>query len=238
MADRASRRKRQARVQAIRRAIIGAVAVVVVVLGGVGIYYGTGVGVGDAAEGQHYRLVEGGDGAASSGPVEVVEYFSYACVHCWNFDPLVEAFADRLPEGATLRRAHVRYNSSLALLARAHAALTLHGAATVNHERIFRAMHDRQRQFATAEAIADYVAGHGIEREAFLALMESPRVARLVAEDDAAARAAGVVAVPALVVADKYVVNMDVGRKQALAIAEELARRELAERQAQRTGEA
>lgn len=213
----------------MRRAIIGAVAVFVVVLGGVGIYYGAGIGVGDAAEGQHYRLIEGDH--ATSGSVEVVEYFSYACVHCWNFDPLVQAFAEGLPEGVTLRRAHVRYNSGLALLARAHAALTLHTAAAVNHERIFRAIHNRQRQFPTAEAIADYVDGHGIDRDAFLALMDSPRVARLVADDDDAARAAGVVAVPALVVADKYVVNMDVGRKQALAIADELARRELAERE-------
>ena len=230
MADRgASRRKRQAGVQAMRRAIVGAVALVAVALGGVGLYYGTGIGVGEAAQGQHYQVIDGA--GANSGDVEVVEYFSYACIHCWNFDPLVDDFAAALPEGAVLRRAHVYY-SGLALLARAHAALSLTDAAATNHQRIFRAIHDRQRQFASAQAIAEFVDGHGISADAFLALLDSPRVARVVAENDAASRVAGVVAVPALVVADKYVVNMDVGRKQALAIAGELVRRELEERAA------
>lgn len=215
----------------MRRAIVGGVAALVVVLGGVGLYYGAGVSVGETTEGEHYRVIEGA--VTGAGPVEVVEYFSYACVHCWNFDPLLQAFAETLPEGAVLRRAHVRYNTGLALLARAHAALAIHGAAARNHPRIFRAIHDRQRQFPSAEAIAEFVDGHGISGDALLQLMAAPRVARRVAADDAAAQAAGVVSVPALVVAEKYVVNMDVGRKQALAIAGELVRRELDARTAQ-----
>ena len=212
----------------MRRTIVIAIAGVAAALGALGLFYGTGLSVGDAEPGEHYRVLE--DAPTGSGPVEVVEYFSYACVHCRNFDPLLEDWSAALPEGATLRRAHVAFTPALALLAQAHVALRLHGALAANHQRIFRAIHDRGRQFASAEAIADFVDGHGIARAAFLALVNAPRTMRTVRENEMAARAAGVVAVPTLVVADKYVVNMDIGRKQALDVAESLLRTELAAR--------
>ena len=227
---RAARAKATQRIQTMRRATVIAVAVIAAALGALGLFYGTGLAVGDAEPGKHYRVLE--DAPAGSGPVEVVEYFSYACVHCRNFDPLLEDWSATLPEGATLRRAHVAFSPALALLAQAHVALRLHGALAANHERIFRALHDRGRQFTSAEAIADYVDGHGIERAAFLALVNAPRTVRTVQENEIAARAAGVVAVPTLVVAEKYVVNMDIGRKQALGVAESLVRAELAARAA------
>ncbi len=206
--------------------------VVAVILGVVGLIYGTGADVGgELAEGDHYRVVAGAEDAQRT--LEVVEYFSYACVHCRNFDPLIEDWKGTLPEGVRFRRAHVAFNPSVALLARAHVALEQQGALDANHERIFRALHDRNRQFATAEALADYVDGFGIDREAFLTALRSPRVARTVEQNARAFRDMSLVAVPSLTVAGKYVVNMDIGRKQALEVVDELLRAELARRAAE-----
>ena len=225
------------RLRRIRIGIVAAIGVVAVVLGIVGLVYGTGADVGgELAEGDHYRVVAGAEDAQRT--LEVVEYFSYACVHCRNFDPLIEDWRSTLPDGVRFRRAHVAFNPSIALLARAHVALAQQGALEANHERIFRALHDRGRQFATAEALADYVDGFGIDREAFLTALRSPRVSRIVEQNDQAFRDMSLVAVPSLTVAGKYVVNMDIGRKQALEVVDGLLRTELEKRAAEHGGDA
>ena len=220
-------RKRRQQVEAVRKSIIVVVVIVAIGLAGYGILYGTGADVsGKIAEGSHYRLIEG----APENPrtIEVVEYFSYECVHCRNFDALIEQWKHTLPEGARFRRAHVAYSSSVALLARSHVALDLRDALEANHKRIFRAIHDRNRQFRSGAMMADYVDGYGIDREAFIDAFDSPRVAKTVRNNDQAFRDASLTGVPALVVAGKYVVNMDVGRKQSLDIAHDLVQMELA----------
>ena len=233
---RAKHRVKQAeRLRRIRLGIVVAIGVVAVVFAGVGLFYGIGADVGgQPAEGEHYRVVGPADGVPRA--LEVVEYFSYACIHCRSFDPLIEDWRTTLPDGVRFRRAHVAFNPGIALLARVHVALEQQGALDANHERIFRALHDRNRQFATAEALADYVDGFGIDRAGFLAALRSPRVARIVEQNAQAFRDLGLVAVPSLTVAGKYVINMDIGRKQALEVVDRLVREELEARVGQRAG--
>ena len=194
--------------------IIAAVAVLAVAVAAVGLFYR-----GDGA-GEPYRVLEVPEG---NGDVRVVAYFSFTCPHCRRLEELAEPWAEDLPPGVTFRRAHVAYSATNRLLAKAYLALLRHGAAEANRSRIFAAIQDRNRQFPTLAAVADFVGGHGIEREPFLRTANSPRIARLVGADEASFVAAGLTAVPALVVDDKYVINMALGRKQALAAARELA---------------
>ena len=226
-------RKTEEKLRLIRYASMGFVALFVVVVAVVGIIYGTAVDVGgEATEDSHYRVVEGA-GESRARTVEVVEFFSYGCVHCRDFDPMLEAWEDTLPEGASFRRAHVGFAGGAEVLARAHVVLGRSGALDANHERLFRAMHDRNREFTDRGRLADFVDGYGIEREVFLAAIDEPSVRRRVAEIDQTFRDAGLLAVPALVVADKYVVNMDIGRKPALDVVDQLVARELEARRTQ-----
>jgi thiol:disulfide interchange protein DsbA len=42
---------------------------------------------------------------ASTGKVEVVEFFWYSCPHCFALEPLVEQWLARLPPDVSFRRA-------------------------------------------------------------------------------------------------------------------------------------
>lgn len=193
---------------------IGAVAVVVAIaIAAFGLFYRGEVG-------EPYRAL---DRPEATGKVRVVEYFSYNCPHCRNLERVMGGWAEALPDGVVFERVHVAYSASTRTLARAYLALKRQGALDANHERIFAAIHDRNRNLASAGALADVVAGHGVEREAFLTAMRSPAVERQVAAGERAFAAVGLTGVPALVVDSKYVINMDLGRKQSLRTAAQLA---------------
>ena len=205
--------KRKDRIARLRLGIVGSVAALAVLVTAFGLLYEGGAG-------DPYQVLDVPDGR---GDVRVVAYFSFTCPHCRRFEELIEDWTETLPPGVAFRRAHVAYSPTTRLLAKGHLALVRHGAADANLDRLFAAIQDRNRQFPTLAALADYVAGRGIDGETFLRTAESPRIARLVAADEAGFVAAGLAGVPALVVDDKYVINMALGRKQALAAARELA---------------
>lgn len=222
----AKRTKRKDKVARVRLAIIAGVAVLAVAVAAVGLFYR-----GD--DGEPYRVLEVPDG---TGDVRVVAYFSFTCPHCRRLEELADDWAETLPPGVTFRRAHVAYSATNRLLAKGYLALSRHGAAAANRPRLFAAMQDRGRQFPTMAALADFVAGHGIERETFLRTANSPRIARLAGADEESFVAAGLQFVPALVVDDKYVINMALGRKEALTTARALAEDLAAKRAATDSG--
>jgi len=221
-------------VKRIRTLIILSIVLIVGVVVGYGLLYSTGVtdkiGADGYSEGRHYDLIEGVEPRRAGAPVVVTEYFSYGCIHCKNFEPLVKDFERTLPAGAKLEQVPVTFNASWSLLARAYLALASINGLTTNHERLFAAIHDSRRQFTSAEQIADFVAGKdGVTREAFLSAFNAPNVRRKLAKIDATMRTAQLASVPSLVVDGRYRINMsDIGRKQALEVARFLVERELA----------
>ena len=205
--------KRKDRTRQIRNGIAVAAVVVVVLVVGFGLFY-------DGTDDQPYRALDKPDG---TGRVKVTVYFSYLCPHCRSLEELAEDWEETLPDGAALQRVHIAYTPTTRLLAKGYLSLARHNAIDANHERIFQAIQDRNRNFTNAQDLADFVDGHGIHRDIFLRTFASTSIAR---EVDALERefiASGLTGVPALVVDGKYVINMGIGRKQALAVAARLA---------------
>ena len=205
--------KRKDPTRRVRLGIVVAAAVVAAIVVGLGLFYG---GMDD----QPYRALDRPDG---SGAVKVVTYFSYLCPHCRTLEELAEGWEETLPDGTTFERVHIAGSATTRVLAKGYIALARHDAVDANHERIFRAIQDRGQSFASAEALADFVDGHGIDRSAFLRTFASTRIAREVEANERNMIDQGITGVPAMVVDDKYVINMALGRKQALATAAELA---------------
>lgn len=217
--------KRKDNIAKIRSGILAAVAALILVVVGVGLYYS--LGFGGSASGEPYIALDKPDG---TGEVEVVYFFSYECPHCRSFDDLVDGWQSRLQDGAVFSRVHVAYSSSNRLLAKAHRALIRHDAFDANHRRLFRALQDRNRRFATPNALALFVDGFGVDQGAFLRTLTSTRIAREVEAGERRFLSLGLTGVPALVVDDKYIINMDLGRKRALAVTDDLVQELLAKR--------
>lgn len=219
--------KRKDNTKQIRYGIVGGAVVLLVAVAGLGLFFGGG------GEAQPYRTLDRPD---ASGPVEVIAYFSYTCPHCRALEELIEDWHATLPAGATFKRVHVALSESGRTLTKGHLALARLGAAEVNQPRIFRALHDRNRRFDSVSALADFVDGHGVDRETFVRTAGSSRIARQMTADREEFLALDLLGVPALVVDGKYVVNMDMGRQQALQTARELAIERVAARAGGATG--
>ncbi len=223
MKTRKKRGAEERRIGRIRNGIVGFVAILVAVVGGYGIIYsGGGTGSGEFVEGQHYRLIDDPPRRRPGNPIVVTEFFSYGCIHCRNFEPLVTDWKGSLPDDVRFERSPVSFNAAWAMLAKAYFALEQAGGLDANHERIFRAIHDNGRRFSTPDEIADFVGGRGVERQAFLDAYHSAEVRRRAAREDARHRRLEIATTPTVVVADRYAVNMDSGRRTALEIVDYL----------------
>lgn len=224
-----SRKKSDEKVKHVRMLIVGFAILVGILVLGYGTLYSTGFGEGELLAGEHYRVIENPPRRRAGAPIVVREYFSYGCIHCRNFEPLLDEWRATQPEGTAFERSPVAFSPAWQLLAQTYFTLQRLDALDDNHMRLFRAIHDNGQQFATPESMADFVDGSGVTRADFLQMFNSPEVRRDLRDADAMQRNIVISSVPTLVVDDRYVVNMDVGRKQALEVVDYLITRQLEE---------
>jgi thiol:disulfide interchange protein DsbA len=208
-----------------KRLGLGFAGIAIVFIAAAGLY-ALGVFDGHTTAGKDYVVIEGRQPPHPGEPVSIVEYFSYTCPHCAEFDPQVEDFRAHLPAGVTFKRVPVVFaDLQQELFARTYLALEATDALNENHKRIFRALHEEGRPLQSVEQVAQLVDGHGIYAPAFLRIVSSgPVTARLNAARQAQVRDA-IMSIPTLVVGDYYRIEIGtVGRSHALKVATELVR--------------
>lgn len=164
----------------------------------------TALAQGAPLAGKHYARL-GQPLPTVAGKIEVIEFFFYTCPHCNAFDPLLEAWAHRLPADVSLRRVPVGQQLMLKLHQRMFYALEAMGALTPPlHAGIFAAFH-RQRVEAQDEAAITALVGKlGVDTARFKQAFNAFGVQAKVSQGLKLAEAAGVDTVPALVVGGRW----------------------------------
>jgi protein dithiol oxidoreductase (disulfide-forming) len=93
-------------------------------------------------EGVNYtRLVPAQPTAVPAGQVEVLEFFWYACPHCYGIDSLVEAWKKTKPAYISFSRVHVMWNEDHRSLARLYYTLENLGKLDQVHGEVFKEIH-------------------------------------------------------------------------------------------------
>jgi thiol:disulfide interchange protein DsbA len=181
-------------------------------------------------EGADYETIKGGQPFAPlAGKVEVAEVFSYACIHCAHFQPLVDEWKKTLP-------AHVRFTAVPAPLsqtwipwARAYYTAQNLGVLARTHSAVFKALHETRDlpRNPSAGEFATYYAGYGIKPDAFAGEYASARVDAQLKQSEQFVTRSEAFSTPMLIVNGKYRV---LGRnfEDMLRIADALVARERA----------
>ncbi len=178
-------------------------------------------------EGTHYHtLATPQPTEVSTGKVEVVEIFSYACVHCANFEPFIAAWKRDMPEQAEFRGLPAVFSPSWEPFARAYYAAQALGELDKLHNPLFKALHVDKERLTTVELIADFAAKHGIDREAFIAAANSSTTDVKIRRGQEQMQKYQIEGTPSIVVAGKYRVPTVSGYQEMLQVVNFLVARE------------
>jgi len=116
----------------------------------------------DPLEGRDYQRLNPPIPAAG-GKLEVIEFFWYACPHCYHFDPMLRQWLTHLPSDVSFRREHVVFNAMQRPHQRLFYTLEALGEEARWHEQILEAFHQGRVDYEDPEAPLKLMASLGAD---------------------------------------------------------------------------
>jgi thiol:disulfide interchange protein DsbA len=168
-----------------------------------------GLGAVQAAEpvqGRDYTVLSPAQRSTVDGKLEVIEFFSYGCPHCANFNPSVTRWAKALPADVKFVRIPVSFGRRpWGQLARAYYALEATGQLERLDDALFDAIHKNRAQLFDEMSLTEWVRSQGGNVAQFRAAFNSEDVSKLAIRGEELSREYRVDGVPFLVIGGKYV---------------------------------
>ena len=139
--------------------------------------------------------------------IEVVEFFSYACPHCNDLNPIVKKWAAKLPADVAFKRIPVSFNSPFyQLMAKLFYTLESLGEIEKLDAAAFDAIHVKGLKLIDEKSVQEWAVSQGVDAKKFSDAFKSFSVDSNVKRADQLSRAAKIPGVPALVVDGRYLV--------------------------------
>ena len=159
------------------------------------------------------------------GTVDVVEFFSYACPHCFEFEPTLEAWLAHKPAEIRFRRAPVPFMMNFRNFQPMYFALESLGLADALQQKVFNAVHVEHLRLDTPEAIAAFVTKNGVDAKKFMAVFNGFSTGLKATQASQQYDASGAGGVPTLMVQGRFLTSPVIARSEtrALAVVEFLA---------------
>jgi thiol:disulfide interchange protein DsbA len=110
---------------------------------------------------------------SSDGKIEVLELFTYGCIHCYNLEPALEKWSKKLPADVEFRRVPAIFNRRMAHDAAIFYAFEALGVLDKLHKPFFDAIHRDQLRSDNGEALGDWLRKNGMDPQKFSDAMKS-----------------------------------------------------------------
>jgi len=176
--------------------------------------------------GTDYAVIAGGSPfKPGSDKIEVVEVFGYTCPHCATFEPLVSAWAAKLPADVEFVPLAAPFGGFWEPYAKAFYAAQAMGALEQSHDAMFKAIHiDRSlpvQPLPTDEQLGEFYAQFGVDPKQFASTMSSFAVNARMNQARQFMQRSGANSTPVLIIDGKYRVTGN-SHEDNLRIAEHL----------------
>lgn len=157
-------------------------------------------------QGTDYTLIQPSQTPTTTGKVEVIEFFSYGCPHCFHMAPLLKQWQKtELPANAVLVRVPVAFGRrEWGQLVRAYYTLEATGDLERLDEKLFTAIHEQQQPLFDLESLTAWAASNGVDANKFRSTFTSQEVTAKAMQADQMSRDYRINGVPTLTVAGKY----------------------------------
>jgi protein dithiol oxidoreductase (disulfide-forming) len=146
----------------------------------------------------------------TNGKIEVLEFFSWGCPHCYEFYPKLASWLSRLPKDASFKRVPVGLgHPEWEALAKAYFALQSTGDVDRLNSQIFEDIHKNHVWLYDEPSITGWVGKHGVDVAKFTAAFRSFGVNTSAGQSEQKGIDYRIPGVPTLAVAGKYTVSGD-----------------------------
>ncbi|MBP7567846.1 MAG: thiol:disulfide interchange protein DsbA/DsbL [Burkholderiaceae bacterium] len=139
-----------------------------------------------------------------AGQIEVLEFFAYSCVHCFNFEPLFEDWIQKKPAYVTVKRMPVAFSPQFVPMQRLYFTLEAMNLVDKLHAKVFQAIHGERLPLTTPPAIIDWVAKQGVDRAKFTEIFDISATGKKAQRAVDLQDAYGIEGTPALGIAGRY----------------------------------
>jgi len=146
-------------VDPVRRSLVAAGA-----LGALGF---AGVTRAQPVAGRNYTVHDPALQVESGERIEIVEFFWYGCIYCYNLEPALEAWAKTLPADVAVRRIPAVFNQRWAHDALIFYALEAIGVVERLHWPLFQAIHVNRLNTVNERAFSEWLRAQGVDDKAF-----------------------------------------------------------------------
>ena len=172
------------------------------------IWAGTAAAQGGPVEGTHYtKLAQPVAVTAPAGKIEVLEFFSYGCPHCYSLEPTLEAWAKRLPADVVFKRVPVGFNALYENYQKIYYALEAMGQVEHMHRKVFDAIHQQRQRLDKEADIAAFMTANGVDGAKFMELYKSFSVQTKARQAQQLSQSYKIDGVPAMGVHGRYVTS-------------------------------
>lgn len=155
-------------------------------------------------EGIEYERLPAAQPVDTGKQVEVREVFWYGCPHCYTLEPHIQRWLKTKPTRAEFVRMPGILRDSWEPQGRAYYAFEALGVTAKLHEVFFKAIHDGKQNLNDEASIANFVAQHGVDKEAFRKAYRSFSVDAAVKNATRLGELYGLDSVPTIIVDGKY----------------------------------
>ena len=168
------------------------------------------VGLGESTappqyeEGTHYVELTIPIRSRDPSKIEVTEYFSYGCPHCYDFDPTIESWTRNLASDIDFNRTPAIWNKDYEVYARTYYTAEAMGVTEKIHTALFKAIHAERRTLNDPQAMAMFFSEFDIDPIKFAKVYQSFGVRASVQQAEARGRAYRSSGVPAFIVNGRY----------------------------------
>ena len=164
---------------------------------------------------------------AEAGKIEVVEFFWFGCPHCYSLEPLINAWAKKLPPDVVFRRQHVPFRETkhqqlyFTLQAMGKDSEKVLGA-------VFAAIHQQRKRMLDPKEMVEVLAPFGVDAKEFNDTFKSFGVRTRQQRANKLADAYNLDGVPAIGVNGKYLTapSLAGSNEAALRVVDDLIARE------------
>lgn len=161
-----------------------------------------------AVAGKDYVLVNPAQPTETKGKVEVLEFFSYGCPHCSEFEPQLEKWAKTQGKDVDVRRVPITFGRDVWIpLAKMYYALEALGEMDRMHGVVFDAIHNQHVPLNVEAAQFEWIATKGIDAKKYQDVYKSFTVQSKVARAQQVAAAYKITGVPTMAVAGRFMTS-------------------------------